>query len=53
MGTERRRNIVRAFSTSDRATSCGVVTRSAPLTGTDCASVSWASEVPGGMSTTR
>ena len=33
--------------------SCGVVTITAPVTGTRCASVSWMSPVPGGMSTTR
>ena len=35
------------------AMSCGVVTMSAPATGTRCARVSWMSPVPGGMSTTR
>ena len=40
IGTDRRRNIPSALSTSARATSWGVVTRSAPLIGTACASVS-------------
>ncbi len=35
------------------AMSCGVVTITAPATGTRCASVSCMSPVPGGMSTTR
>ncbi len=33
--------------------SCGVETMTAPASGTCCAMVSWASPVPGGMSTTR
>src|SRR6185436_9790540 len=53
IGTESRLNIARALPTSDRATSCGVVTRTAPPSGTDWASVSCASDVPGGRSTTR
>jgi hypothetical protein len=32
--------------------SCGVLTITAPASGTRCAMVSWASPVPGGMSTT-
>ena len=32
--------------------SCGVETITAPASGTRCAMVSWASPVPGGMSTT-
>ena len=52
-GTLMRRNIASAFSTSKSATSWGVVTSSAPLMGTDWASVSCASEVPGGRSMTR
>jgi hypothetical protein len=38
---------------SSSAMSCGVVTITAPVTGTFCARVSWMSPVPGGMSTTR
>ena len=34
------------------AMSCGVETITAPVSGTCCAMVSWASPVPGGMSTT-
>ena len=33
--------------------SCGVVTITAPVSGTRCDSVSWMSPVPGGMSTIR
>ena len=40
-------------ATSDRATSWGVVTSTVPLIGTAWASVSCASDVPGGRSTTR
>lgn len=46
-------NILRPFLASSRAMSCGVVTITAPVTGTRCASVSWMSPVPGGMSTIR
>ena len=35
-----------------RARSCGVETMTAPASGVACAMVSWASPVPGGMSTT-
>ena len=48
-----RLNIASAFSTSSSETSCGVVTSTAPETGTACASVSCASDVPGGRSITR
>ena len=41
------------FFTSSRAMSCGVVTITAPVTGTRWLSESWMSPVPGGMSTTR
>src|SRR5262245_8804852 len=46
-------NIAMPRPTSSRATSCGVVTTTAPLRGTCCTRVSWASPVPGGRSTTR
>jgi len=46
-------NILRPFLASISAMSCGVVTMTAPVTGTCCAKVSWMSPVPGGMSTTR
>ncbi|MDR8834885.1 hypothetical protein FEQ02_05971 [Burkholderia pseudomultivorans] len=46
-------NIFRPFFASSSAMSCGVVTITAPVTGTRCASVSWMSPVPGGMSTIR
>ena len=46
-------NILRPLRASMRAMSCGVVTMTAPVTGTFCASVSWMSPVPGGRSTTR
>ena len=48
-----RLNIASAFSTSRSDTSWGVVTSTAPETGTAWASVSCASEVPGGRSMTR
>ncbi|MNT95055.1 hypothetical protein D3C72_2368610 [compost metagenome] len=47
------RNISTPFLASSNARSCGVVTITAPETGTFCARVSWMSPVPGGMSTTR
>ena len=53
IGTDRRLNIASAFVTSDSETSWGVVTRTAPPSGTAWASVSWASDVPGGRSMTR
>ena len=46
-------NIFKPFLASSSAMSCGVVTITAPVTGTFCESVSWMSPVPGGMSTTR
>ena len=46
-------NISSPLRASASAMSCGVVTMTAPLTGTRCASVSWMSPVPGGMSTIR
>ena len=46
-------NILRPLRASISAMSCGVVTITAPVTGTFCASVSWMSPVPGGRSTTR
>ena len=52
-GTFIRLSIAWALPTSSRATSCGVVTRTAPLIGTAWARVSCASEVPGGRSMTR
>ena len=52
-GTETFSNIARPLRASASAMSCGVVTMIAPATGTRCASVSWMSPVPGGMSTTR
>ena len=52
-GTLMRRNIASALPTSTSATSCGVVTSTAPLIGTAWASVSCASDVPGGRSMTR
>ena len=53
IGTPTVSNIVRPFLASMSAMSCGVVTITAPVTGTFCASVSWMSPVPGGRSTTR
>ena len=46
-------NIAMPRPTSSSATSCGVVTITPPVTGTCCTSVSGASPVPGGRSTTR
>ena len=40
-------NILRPLRASMSAMSCGVVTITAPVTGTFCASVSWMSPVPG------
>ncbi len=40
-------NILRPLRASISAMSCGVVTITAPVTGTFCASVSWMSPVPG------
>jgi hypothetical protein len=42
-------NILRPLRASMRAMSWGVVTMTAPVTGTFCASVSWMSPVPGGQ----
>ena len=53
MGMPTFSNIFRPLRASIRAMSCGVVTITAPVTGTFCASVSWMSPVPGGRSTTR
>ena len=47
------RNIARPFVASARATFCGVVTITAPVTGTLCTSVRWMSDVPGGRSMSR
>ena len=52
-GTFSRWSIASALPTSASATSWGVVTSTVPLIGTAWASVSWASEVPGGRSITR
>ena len=52
-GTPTFSNILRPLRASISAMSCGVVTITAPVTGTFCASVSWMSPVPGGMSTIR
>ena len=52
-GTSTLRNMLRPLRASSSATSCGVVTMTAPESGTFCARVSWASPVPGGRSTTR
>ena len=51
-GTLTRLNIAMPRRASIKARSCGVETITAPLSGTCCAMVSWASPVPGGMSTT-
>ena len=47
------RNIATALRTSDTDTPCGVVTTTAPATGTLWAMLSETSPVPGGRSTTR
>ena len=46
-------NIETALTTSMSATSCGVVTITAPVIGMSCDNESCASPVPGGRSTTR
>ena len=46
-------NIARPLRASMSATSCGVVTMTAPESATFCVSVSCASPVPGGRSTSR
>ncbi len=51
-GTLTLRNIAMPRRASIKARSCGVETMTAPLSGTCWAMVSWASPVPGGMSTT-
>ena len=51
-GTSTLRNMLIAFLASSSAMSCGVLTITAPASGTFCAMVSCASPVPGGMSTT-
>ena len=53
MGTFTFWNMRRPFLASMSAMSCGVVTTTAPVSGTYCESVSWMSPVPGGMSTIR
>ena len=52
-GTSTFSNIFSALRASSVATSCGVVTITAPATGIFCARVSWMSPVPGGRSTIR
>ena len=52
-GTSTLANICRALRASRVAMSWGVVTMTAPETGTRWASVSWMSPVPGGRSITR
>ena len=52
-GTSILRNIARPLRASKRATSCGVVTITAPATVTFWITDSWASPVPGGMSRIR
>ena len=51
-GTATLRNMARPLRASTRAMSCGVETMTAPASATRWARVSWASPVPGGMSTT-
>ena len=46
-------NILSPLRASSNAMSCGVVTITAPVTGTFCDKVSWISPVPGGISTIR
>ena len=53
IGTPTFWNMLMPLRASIRAMSCGVVTITAPVTGTRCDSVSWMSPVPGGMSTIR
>ncbi len=47
------RNMAMAFTASSSATSCGVQTTTAPVSGKSCESVSAMSPVPGGMSMIR
>ena len=51
-GTSTLRNMAMPRRASISARSCGVETITAPASGTCWAMVSWASPVPGGMSTT-
>ena len=53
MGTPTFSNMATPLRASARAMSCGVVTMTAPVSGTRCDSDSWMSPVPGGMSTIR
>ena len=53
IGTPTFSNILKPLRASISAMSCGVVTITAPVTGTCCDSVSATSPVPGGMSTIR
>ena len=52
IGTSTLRNMLMPLRASISARSCGVETMTAPASGTCWAMVSWASPVPGGMSTT-
>ena len=52
IGTSTRLNMATPRRASISARSCGVETMTAPASGVACAMVSWASPVPGGMSTT-
>jgi len=47
------RNMFTPFSTSASATSCGVLTMTAPSIGMSCTRLMWMSPVPGGMSMRR
>ena len=47
------RNMAIALTASSRATSCGVQTTTAPVSGSSCDSEIATSPVPGGMSITR
>ena len=53
MGTPTFSNIFTPFLASSSAMSCGVVTITAPVSGTFWLSVNWMSPVPGGMSMIR
>jgi hypothetical protein len=53
MGTPTFSNMVTALRASASAMSCGVVTMTAPVSGTRWLRLSWMSPVPGGMSTIR
>ncbi|CPL40673.1 Uncharacterised protein [Bordetella pertussis] len=53
MGTPTFSNIFTPLRASSKAMSCGVVTMTAPVTGTFWLRVRWMSPVPGGMSMTR